>query len=63
MLNVRGSWAQLTGHYVNYRKQVSPSLDSLLPQMEFRLYAVAHEYSQSRHERPVSIEEGAHVWQ
>ena len=31
---------ELTGHYVNYRKQVSPSLQSLLPEEEFRLYAV-----------------------
>jgi hypothetical protein len=31
---------ELSGHYVNYRKQVSPSLDSLLPEEEFRLYAV-----------------------
>ncbi len=31
---------ELTGHYVNYRKQVSPSLNSLLPEAEFRLYAV-----------------------
>jgi hypothetical protein len=37
-----GDWAlkELTGHYVNYRKQVSPSLNSLLPEEEFRLYAV-----------------------
>ncbi len=35
-------WAlkELTGHYVNYRKQVSPSLEALLPEEEFRLYAV-----------------------
>src|SRR5262249_18319617 len=35
-------WAlkELTGHYVNYRKQVSPSLQRLLPEEEFRLYAV-----------------------
>jgi hypothetical protein len=31
---------ELTGHYVNYRKQVSPSMDSMLPEEEFRLYAV-----------------------
>src|SRR5579859_3778590 len=31
---------ELTGHYVNYRKQVSPSLDALLPEGDFRLYAV-----------------------
>src|SRR5438309_9473927 len=35
-------WAlkELTGHYVNYRKQVSPSLQQLLPEAEFRLFAV-----------------------
>ncbi len=35
-------WAlkELTGHYVNYRKQVSPSLQQLVPEEEFRLHAV-----------------------
>jgi hypothetical protein len=35
-------WAlnELVGHYVNYRKQVSPSMQDLLPESEFRLYAV-----------------------
>jgi hypothetical protein len=35
-------WAlkELTGHYVNYRKQVSPSLQRLLPETDFRLYAL-----------------------
>src|SRR5438876_2788347 len=35
-------WAlkELTGHYVNYRKQVSPSLQELLPEADFRLFAV-----------------------
>jgi hypothetical protein len=31
---------ELIGHYVNYRKQISPSLDDLLPEAEFRLFAV-----------------------
>ncbi|WP_446010437.1 hypothetical protein [Candidatus Electrothrix sp.] len=36
-------WAcdELLGHYVNYRKQASPSMDNLLPSKDFRLYAVA----------------------
>ena len=34
------SLKELTGHYVNYRKQVSKSLDNLLPEEELRLYAV-----------------------
>jgi hypothetical protein len=36
-------WAlkELTGHHVNYRKQVSPSVDELLPEEQFRLFAVS----------------------
>ncbi len=36
-------WAldELNGHYVNYRKQSSSSLDKLLPVEDFRLYAVS----------------------
>ena len=39
-------WAlkELTGHYVNYRKQVSPSVDELLPEEQFRLFAVCARY-------------------
>jgi hypothetical protein len=35
-------WAlkELTGHYVNYRKQISLSLDNLLPEEQFRLYGI-----------------------
>ena len=41
-------WAadELIGHYVNYRKQTSPSLKSLLPETDFRLYAVSTRYPQ-----------------
>ena len=31
---------ELLAHYVNYRKQTSPSFDDLLPKSEFRLFAV-----------------------
>lgn len=31
---------ELIGHFVNYRKQCSPSFDDLLPVEQFRLYAV-----------------------
>jgi hypothetical protein len=36
------AWAlwELVGHFVNYRKQASPSLDDLLPEDDFRLFAV-----------------------
>src|SRR5262245_55313839 len=39
-------WAlkELTGHYVNYRKQVSPSFQDLLPEEAFRLYAICARY-------------------
>ena len=31
---------ELTGHYVNYRKQVSPSMRKLVAERKFRLFAV-----------------------
>jgi hypothetical protein len=39
-------WAieELIGHYSNYRKLVSPSLDKLLPANSFQLYAVSTRY-------------------
>jgi len=39
-------WAlsELIGHYVNYRKQISPSLDDLLPVSDFKLYAISTRY-------------------
>lgn len=42
-------WAlcELIGHYVNYRKQVSPSMQDLLPETEFRLYAVCVRHPRS----------------
>lgn len=37
------AWAlkELIGHYVNYRKQISPSFDNLLPEQLFQLYGVS----------------------
>ena len=37
---------ELVGHYVNYRKQVSLSLQDLLPESDFRLFAVCARYPQ-----------------
>jgi hypothetical protein len=39
---------ELIGHYVNVRKQASPSMDEddLLPEEEFRLYAVSSRFPQ-----------------
>jgi len=36
-------WAlnELVGHYVNYRKQASPSMQELLPETDFKLFAVS----------------------
>ncbi len=42
------AWAldELIGHYVNYRKQISPSFDELLPLEDFGLYAVSTRHPQ-----------------
>ena len=42
-------WAlnELIGHYVNYRKQSSPSMQELLPETDFRLFAISVRYPQS----------------
>jgi len=41
-------WAlnELVGHYVNYRKQASPSMQDLLPESDFRLFAVSVRFPQ-----------------
>jgi len=39
---------ELLGHYVNYRKQKSPSFEKLLPAEEFGLYAVSAHYVEHR---------------
>jgi hypothetical protein len=41
-------WAieELQGHYVNYRKQESPSLKKLIPRKHFRLYAACARFPQ-----------------
>jgi len=38
---------ELIGHFVNYRKQVSPSLKKLLPKEDFRLYAVCTRFPEN----------------
>ena len=39
-------WAikELVGHYVNYRKQVGPSMKDLIPESNFKLYAISTRY-------------------
>jgi hypothetical protein len=41
-------WAlkELTGHYVNYRKQVSPGMNDLLAERDFQLFAVSTRFPQ-----------------
>jgi hypothetical protein len=38
---------EVTGHYVNYRKQVSPDLNELLPESDFRLLGVCVRFPQN----------------
>jgi hypothetical protein len=38
---------ELIGHYVNYRKQASPSMQDLLPESDFRLFAVSVRFPQA----------------
>ena len=42
-------WAlnELVGHYVNYRKQTSPSMQDLLPESDFRQFAVCVRFPQT----------------
>lgn len=47
---------ELTGHYVNYRKQVSPSPDNLLGEDKFRLFGVCARYPQGL-ARQIDLEE------
>jgi hypothetical protein len=51
---------ELTGHYVNYRKQVSPSWDKLLPEEKFGLYGISTRFPQklSSQIRPERFDRG-----
>jgi hypothetical protein len=53
------SWAieELIGYYVNYRKQVSPSLDELIPQEQFKLYGITTRYPSKLFKTGISFEE------
>jgi len=37
---------ELTGHYVNYRKQTSPSFDELLSEEQYQLYGISTRFPQ-----------------
>ena len=40
---------ELIGHYVNYRKQVSPTMKQLLPETDFKLFAVSARFPDQIH--------------
>jgi len=44
---------ELVGHFVNYRKQASPSLQDLLPEEDFRLFAVCARFPHNLAQRVV----------
>ena len=46
-------WAikELIGHYVNYRKQVSPSVNQLLPESQFQLYGISTRFPKKLEQR------------
>jgi hypothetical protein len=53
---------ELVGHYVNYRKQVSPSMQDLLPEVDFRLFAVSIRFPQglARHIELLPVQPGVY---
>jgi hypothetical protein len=57
-------WAilELIGHYVNYRKRSSPSLQNLLPEEDYRLFAVCARFPQqmARQVTLTSVREGVY---
>ena len=61
------AWAlwELIGHFVNYRKQSSPTLKDLLPENDFRLFAVCARFPQRLAERAdlMAIREGVYELQ
>jgi hypothetical protein len=58
------SWSlcELVGHYVNYCKQVSPSMQELLPESDFRLFAVCARYPNklARQATLTTVQEGVY---
>jgi hypothetical protein len=60
---MRESLDELIGHYVNYRKQVSPSGDELLPPEQFRLYGVSTRFPQKLAEQVGIMEVQAGVYE
>ena len=57
-------WAlkELTGHYVNYRKQISPSLNKLIDEKEFSLYAISTRFPEKLSKQVSLIETGKGIY-
>ena len=55
---------ELVSYYVNYRKQVSPSMNELLPESDFRLFAVSVRFPLGMSGRvPLTeVREGVYDW-
>ena len=58
------AWAihELIGHYVNYRKQISPTMKNLLAESQFQLYAVCVREPQALFQQvtPTTIQDGVY---
>ena len=46
---------ELTGHYVNYRKQISPSFHDLYPEDQFQLYGITARYPKKLFSQQVEL--------
>jgi hypothetical protein len=46
---------ELTGHYVNYRKQISPSFNDLYPEDRFQLYGITARYPKKLFSQQVEL--------
>jgi hypothetical protein len=53
---------ELIGHFVNYRKQSSPSMQDLLPENDYRLFAVCARFpqQQAQQEALIRLQEGVY---
>jgi hypothetical protein len=59
----RWTLCEVLGHFVNYRKQVSPTMQELLPEADFRLLAVCVRYPRdlARQVQLETIQEGVYT--
>lgn len=62
--DVFDGWAlmELIGHYVNYRKTVSPDQDNLLPEADFRLFGITAHFPEKLAKEMAMEEKGPGVY-